>query len=155
MAKKNSITQEKTARVEIGGYVHQYPGRVTTKLYVSDINQPLVVDDADVTKKLKRLAVEMRTIEDTTPGQNVIYTKNVEMVQLTDEQTSPGRTTSTTTEEHTNKPSKTDGTNDDSPLLVEKFREVQEQLSTTNGYVVLAIVIAVIGAIVGFISLFH
>jgi len=72
---------ESETYVEIGGYVHQDEGQARTKLYVGDVDQPLKVDDAALTKRMKKVRVTMKVEEDKGVYQNQVYEKKVDMTQ--------------------------------------------------------------------------
>lgn len=72
---------ESSSWVELGGYVHQDEGRAKAKLYVGDVNKPLVIDDAALTKRLKKVRVTMNVSEDKSVHQNQVYEKDIEMIQ--------------------------------------------------------------------------
>ena len=88
--------KESETFVEIGGYVHQDEGRARAKLYVGDVNRPLMVDDAALTKRLKRVRVTMNVAEDKSVHKNQVYEKDINMVQeILDEPNTKGGVTST------------------------------------------------------------
>ena len=80
----NTKTTEPSAFVDIGGYVHQDEGNAKVKLYVGNVDEPLKVDDAAITKRLKRIRVTMNVTEDKTPKENCVYEKNAFMEQRED-----------------------------------------------------------------------
>ena len=80
-SKKGTAVSEPSAYVEIGGYAHLNGGQVKTNLYVSDVNKPLEIEDAEITKRLKKLRVTMNVEEDKSVSENCVYSKNVTMVQ--------------------------------------------------------------------------
>jgi hypothetical protein len=148
--KKTNITDEGVSRVEIGGYTHQYPGKVVTKMYVSDVNKPLVVDDADVTKKLKRFAVEMRVVEDKTPSQNVVYTKVAEMEQIMDGDSPTARGTTSTTRT-------TEAPEAEAPVgtdpLSKGERFLKNMIKTNTAWLLLIAGVAILALVVGAVAL--
>lgn len=113
---KRRIT-EPSASVEIGGYAHLDAGRVKTKLYVSDVNQPLKIDAAELTKQMKKIRVTMNVEEDKSVSGDCVYEKDVYMIQeSSDGYSTPGQMTSQS--DGTPMP---EGTNEDpSPLKVLK-----------------------------------
>lgn len=91
MAQKNygEKIKESSASVEIGGYVHQDAGKARVKLYVGDVNKPLKIDDAALTKRMKKLKVTMNVSEDTSVENNKVYEKLVDMKQYDQDSDSP------------------------------------------------------------------
>jgi hypothetical protein len=83
--------KESETYVDIGGYVHQDEGRVKAKLYVGDPNRPLVIDDAALTKRLKKVRVTMHVSEDTSVHKNQVYEKDINMDQQILEEGSPSK----------------------------------------------------------------
>lgn len=92
---KGKVLDEGTAFVEIGGYVHQDPGEARVRMYVSDVNKPLVTEDAELTKRLKKVKVSMKVEEDTSVAAGQVYAKDCRMWQDEDPAESPKGTTST------------------------------------------------------------
>ena len=95
--------KEPSASVEIGGYVYQNNGKATAKLQVSDVNKPLVLDNAAITKRLKKVKVTMNVEEDDTPYNNQVYQKDVTMWQTVDDEESPKGTTASAQIKHSPK----------------------------------------------------
>lgn len=79
--KKMGKIRESETYVEIGGYLHQDQGRAKAKLYVGDVDKPLRIDDAELTKRMKKIRVTMNVSEDKSVHQNQVYEKDIEMVQ--------------------------------------------------------------------------
>lgn len=86
--KSSGAVTEPSAYVEIGGYLHNDEGKAKVKLYTGEINRPLQIDDAAVTKRLKKVRVTMNVTEDKTPSSQQVYEKNVWMDQTTDDEPS-------------------------------------------------------------------
>jgi hypothetical protein len=88
---------ESSSWVEVGGYIHQDEGSAKAKLYVGDPNKPLQIDDAALTKRLKKVRVTMNVSEDTGVYKNQVYEKDINMVQtIMDEPSSKGGLPGTT-----------------------------------------------------------
>jgi hypothetical protein len=82
MAKKvMGVAPESEHYVEIGGFVHQDEGEANVKLYVGDVDKPLQVDPAAITKQIAKLRVGLTITEDKSVSQNCVYQKNVVMSQ--------------------------------------------------------------------------
>ena len=81
MTAQQGKMKESETFCEIGGFIHQDQGRVKAKMYVGDVNRPLVIDDAELTKRMKKIRVTMHVSEDKSVHQNQVYEKDIEMVQ--------------------------------------------------------------------------
>lgn len=92
-----SKQHESSTYCEIAGYVHQDEGSAKVKMYVGDPNKPLQIDDAALTKRLKKVRVTMNVSEDTGVYKNQVYEKDINMVQtIMDEPSSKGGLPGTT-----------------------------------------------------------
>jgi Ni,Fe-hydrogenase I large subunit len=81
MAAAQGKYKESETFCEIGGFIHQDQGRVKAKMYVGDVNKPLQIDDAELTKRMKKIRVTMNVSEDKSVHQNQVYEKDIEMIQ--------------------------------------------------------------------------
>lgn len=148
MKKKVSL-EEPEAFVEIGGYCHQDANRVKTKLYVGDVNQPLKVDDAAVTKRLKKIRVSMYVTEDTTPKNDCVYEKNAWMEQTADSDEKPVGVTSTESEVPIDPANP--GTNPDD--ITNPLKWVKNAIKTNNAWLIFIGGVAVLGLVVAALAL--
>jgi hypothetical protein len=74
-------TFESEATLDIAGMVHQDEGKARVKLYVSDVNKPLKVDPATLSKCMGHVQVKMTVTENKSVYNDSVYEKGVTMDQ--------------------------------------------------------------------------
>lgn len=77
MGKQN----EPSGYAEVGTYLHEDEGKAKIKTYTS-VNAPLKVDASERTRQVKKIRVETHVYEDKSVGDNCVYEKNVETIQV-------------------------------------------------------------------------